>query len=128
MIKTKNSYRLLLLSLLAAFMVFFIKLVIRPLVVENNINDFGFHEFSPNLFYTIGMCLFAAFWVKKGQIKTMIFVTIGILIYETEQIWTSRTFDYLDIIATIVGLGISVLIVSGKAKKCDNSVKNEIIA
>ena len=37
-------------------------------------------------------------------------VTTGILTYEIEQNWSSRTFDYLDIVATIIGLGISIFI------------------
>lgn len=40
----------------------------------------------------------------------MIFGLIGVLAYETEQIWTSRTFDYLDILATFFGFGLAILI------------------
>ena len=118
MARIKNNNRLLIYSLLAGFIAFFIKLFLRPLVIKQGFNDYGFHEFSPNLFYTIGMCLFAAFWVKK-RIKTIIFVTVGILAYEIEQIWTSMTFDYLDIIAIIVGFGISVLIVTKHTRVAD---------
>ncbi len=87
-----------------------VKTLYRPLILEFKINDFGINGFSPNLFYTISACLFAAYWIKKGHIKTMLFVTIGILVYEFEQIWTSRTFDFFDVFATLIGFGISATI------------------
>ncbi|MGM0582768.1 MAG: hypothetical protein ACQETL_18985 [Bacteroidota bacterium] len=116
-LKYKKKDILIICSLLAGLLGFLVKIIYRPLIVENNINDYGFQGFAPNLFYTIGACLFAAYWVKKGQIKTMIFVTVGVLVYETEQIWTSRTFDYLDVLATIIGLGISIPIFKGLSNK-----------
>ncbi len=40
----------------------------------------------------------------------MIYCTIGVLVYEAEQLWTSRTFDYFDIFATISGLIFAISI------------------
>lgn len=87
-----------------------IKVLYRPWVIDNNINDFGFNGFAPNLIYTTGVCLFLSIFFKKEPIKKMIFCTVGVLIYEFEQLWTSRTFDYLDIAATIFGLMFAIFI------------------
>ncbi len=40
----------------------------------------------------------------------MIAISAGIVLFEMEQIRTSRTFDYYDIIANLIGLGISFII------------------
>ena len=93
------------------------KILYRPLILNFQINDLGFQGFAPNLFAALSLCLFAAYWTEKKRIKKMIFVACGLLAYEIEQIWTSRTFDYLDIIATIIGLGISILILMRVIKK-----------
>jgi hypothetical protein len=110
--KDEFKYRpiLLYLSLCSGIMGLIVKLLYRPWIVTNNINDFGINGFAPNFIYTIGICLFASFFVKRGQIKAMVFVAIGVLVYEAEQFWTSRTFDYLDILATIIGLGAAIFI------------------
>ena len=123
----QNKNKLLIISLLSGFIGFLIKLIYRPLIIENKINDFGIHGFSPSLFYTLGFCLFIAFWLKKGHIKAMIFCTIGILAYEIEQIWTTRTFDYLDTAAIIFGLGLSILIFKRISKKARLSVSDEFV-
>ena len=115
-LKDKQKDLMLICSLLVGLLGFLAKVIYRPLIVENNINDYGFQGFAPNLFYTIGACLFAAYWIKKRHIQTMVFVTAGVLTYEIEQIWTSRTFDYLDILATVIGFGISILIFKGLSK------------
>jgi len=86
------------------------KLVYRPFIINTPIDDFGIQGFLPNLFAALSLCLFVSFWNTKNHIRSMMFVTLGILTYEMEQIWTDRVFNYLDVAATIVGLGLSVLI------------------
>jgi hypothetical protein len=86
------------------------KIVYRPFIISLQINDFNIQGFAPNLFAALSLCLFTSFWTKTGTIKRMIFITIGLLAYEIEQYWTDRTFDILDIIATIIRLVISILI------------------
>lgn len=93
------------------------KIVYRPIIINSKINDLGIQGFAPNLFEALSLCLFAAYLTRKNHITTMIFVSCGILAYEIEQIWTSRAFDYLDIIATIMGLVISILIFNRYAKR-----------
>ncbi len=108
---------LLYLSLFFGFFGVLSKIAYRPFITHSQINDLGIHDFAPNLFAALSLCLFAAYLTKKRPIKTMIFASCGILIYEIEQNWTSRTFDYLDIVATIIGLGISILIFKLFAKR-----------
>lgn len=93
------------------------KLVYRPLVLENNINDFGFSGFAPSLFATMSLCLLAAYFATKKPVITIMFVAIGVLAYEAEQIWTSRVFDYLDIAAVFLGFALSVLFYKKLTKK-----------
>lgn len=102
--------KLLILSLIFGFVGVLTKMIYRPFINSSQINDFGLHGYLPNLFAALSLCLFATFWMKKGHIKTMIYVTVGLLIYEIEQNWTDRVFDYFDIIATVVGFVISILI------------------
>ncbi len=123
----KHNNILVLLSIISALSGFIVKLFYRPFIVENNINDLGFHNYAPNLFYALGICLIIPMFVQKRPIRTMIFATIGILAYELDQIWTSRTFDFQDIIATLVGLGIAVLIFNRFDSKADSEDNNETI-
>jgi hypothetical protein len=115
--KSLNKNSFLICGGIATAMGFFTKLLLRPLVNQYEINDFGFNGYGPNLFMAIGMSMFAAYFTKKKPIISMAFVTLGILAYEIEQIWTDMTFDYADIIATLVGYGLSVLILSVSYKR-----------
>ena len=109
-VKYEKKVILLYSGLFFGFLGILSKIAYRPLIINSQINDLGIHGFVPNLFAALSLCLFAAYLTKKGHIKTMIFASCGILTYEIEQNWTSRTFDYLDIVATIIGLGISIFI------------------
>ncbi len=104
------------------------KLIYRPFIVDNNISDLGFHNYAPNLFYTLGICLIIPQFVKQRQIRSMIYTTLGVLTYELEQVWTNRTFDLLDIIATLVGFGIAVFIFNRFARKANSEFSEEIIS
>jgi len=46
----------------------------------------------------------------KEHINATLFITLGVLAYEIEQHWTERTFDYLDIIASIIAAMISIIL------------------
>ena len=121
---TKNYYNkkiLLYFSISFGIIGLLSKIIYRPFILNSQINDFIFQGFAPNLFATLSLCLFASFLTKTGTIKTMIFVTIGLLAYEIEQYWTSRTFDILDVVATIIGLVISILIFNMFVKKQKNA-------
>lgn len=62
----------------------------------------------PSFLYLVGLIALIPI-VKKdltfaAYIKTSFFLTFGALTYEFEQAFTSRTFDYYDVIATILAL------------------------
>ncbi len=56
------------------------------------------------------MCFFVVWFINKKQLQAMIAVTLGSLVYEVEQIWTKRTFDYMDLIAIITGFLLALII------------------
>lgn len=69
----------------------------------------------PSFLHTLGFCMLALIFIKKNQIVTMGFITLGSIIYELEQSIgflniTIRTFDLIDIFAIILGYLFSILI------------------
>jgi arginine exporter protein ArgO len=46
----------------------------------------------------------------KKYISVVFFITLGAIAYEIEQLWTERTFDYLDIIASIIAAVIAIVL------------------
>ena len=106
----KKKKRVILIISISAGILGFISKLIRPWIINNEINDFSINEYAPSFFYIVGFCLFGAFVQNKKEERTMLFIAIGALIYELEQYWTSRTYDYKDILATVCGFCISILI------------------
>ncbi len=102
--------KLLFISLLIGVLGFFVKLAYRPYILSNAIDDFGIQGFLPTLFYVVGICLFITFLTNKNQVIAMGYGALGALAYEFEQIWTSRTFDFLDLFMVFAGYGVSVFI------------------
>lgn len=83
----------------------------RTWILENGINDFGIHNFLPSFLFVFGICFYAAWFSKnKKQLQAMVIFTLGASGYEFAQIWTKRTFDYMDIGAILVGLLLAVVI------------------
>ena len=108
--KAKDNINILLIGIATGAVGILVKLAYRPYIINHNINDFGVQGYATNFFTVLSLSLIAAYFTKSNPIKTMMAVTIGILFYEIEQIWTSRTFDYMDIIASLLGLGIAILV------------------
>src|SRR6056297_3113646 len=106
----RNRRIFLYLSILSGITALFIKLFYRPWINNHPINDFGWSGAAPNFLFSIGICLFIAFVSAKRTLEKMIYTTCGILLYEIEQLWSYRTFDFLDIAATLAGLGLAILI------------------
>jgi arginine exporter protein ArgO len=46
----------------------------------------------------------------KKYISVVFFITLGAIASEIEQLWTERTFDYIDIIASIIAAIISIVL------------------
>jgi hypothetical protein len=86
------------------------KLLYRPYILTNHVNDLGINEFAPSFFYTAGMCLIAAAFSKKAPFITMIAIALGSITYELEQFFTDRTFDIKDLIAVMVAFVTSIFI------------------
>jgi len=106
----KNRRIFLYISILSGITALFIKLFYRPWINQHPVNDFGWSGSAPNFLSSLGICLFIAFVSTKRPLEKMISTTCGILLYELEQLWSYRTFDFLDIAATIAGLGLAILI------------------
>lgn len=106
----KNRSIFLYISILSGLAALFIKLFYRPRVNHHAVNNFGWSGAAPNFLFSLGICLFIAFVSAKRPLEKMIYTTCGILLYEVEQLWSYRTFDFLDIAATIAGLGLAILI------------------
>lgn len=95
------------------------KLLYRPWILNNSINDIGINEFAPSFFYTVGVCLIGASFSKKKPDITMIFIAGGATAYELEQIFTRFYFDIKDLIAIIVALFVGLIIVKIVEPKAD---------
>ncbi len=91
-----------------------IKLYFRPYYSGNN----HFYKLLlgslPNFFYVLGFSfiypLFKGSISFKQHVIAVLFITLGTIAYEIEQLWTERTFDYLDIIASFTSAIVSILI------------------
>ena len=108
--KYKNQHIFLSISILSGITALFIKLIYRPWVNQHPVNDFGWSGAAPNFLFSLGICMFIVFVSAKRPLEKMIYNTCGILLYELEQLWSYRTFDFLDIAATLAGLGLAILI------------------
>jgi len=105
-----NNRIYLYISILSGITALFIKLFYRPWINHHQVHDFGWSGAAPNFLFSLGICLFIAFVSAKRTLEKMIYTTCGILLYEIEQLWSYRTFDFLDIAATLAGLGLAILI------------------
>jgi len=98
-------------SIISTILGFIVVFAYRPWVIENSINDSNLHEFLPSFFYTLGFSLFGAWLMAKNPIGIIVSISCGSLVYEVEQIWSHRIFDYMDVIAIIIGFIVAVAIV-----------------
>ena len=86
----------------------------RAFIAENNINDYGFSANSPNFFPIIAMQLFY-FIENKYNVRTFfkwcISVSGFVIAYEIIQTFMpNRTFDWKDILATILATIIGYIV------------------
>jgi len=91
-----------------------IKLYFRPYYSGNN----HFYKLLlgslPNFFYVLGFSfiypLFKSSISFKQHVIAVFFITLGTIAYEIEQLWTERTFDYLDIVASVAAAVIAIVL------------------
>ena len=107
---TKKNNKILAIGIIFGVLGFASKLLYRPLIMTNDINDIGINEFAPSFFYTAGLCLIGASFSKKKPQITMIFIALGSTAYELEQIFTDYYFDIKDLFAIMFALLISIFI------------------
>ncbi|WP_324720033.1 VanZ family protein [Salinimicrobium sp. HB62] len=92
--------------LLTILTITFENLTCRAYIAENNINDYGFSANSPNFFPILAMQIFYFIENKfdPGKFLRWCFSVFGFVTgYELLQIFIpNRTFDWKDIIATIL--------------------------
>lgn len=107
---TKKNNKILAIGIIFGVLGFASKLLYRPLIMTNDINDIGINEFAPSFFYTAGLCLIGASFSKKKPQITMILIALGSIAYELEQIFTDYNFDIKDLFAIMFALLISIFI------------------
>ena len=99
--------------LLTIITITFENLSYRAFIAENNINDYGFSANSPNFFPVIAMQIFYFIENKYNSRKFInwcISVCGFVIGYEIIQIFMpNRTFDWKDILATILATIIGYL-------------------
>jgi glycopeptide antibiotics resistance protein len=92
---------------------FIAKLPFRKFIYENNIYDFGLSGSLPSFLYVIGIIFIFLYFNggedRKRVFMTMLIMTAGALAYEFEQYFSNMVFDINDVIATILG-GLVALI------------------
>jgi hypothetical protein len=69
---------------------------------------------TPSFLYLFGLISAIPIFYKNIEFssyqKSWLALTGGALLYEFEQYWTSRVFDTYDVIATLLGLALIVII------------------
>ncbi|MCK5847149.1 MAG: VanZ family protein [Bacteroidales bacterium] len=65
----------------------------------------------PNFAAALGLSMIPLIIKSKKPIISTMGITVGLLIYELEQLFTSRTFDINDIIAILLGAIIGYIII-----------------
>jgi len=91
--------------------------IYRPYVYQNGINDFGFADVIGNLLGTVAIIFFALGLNHANRvqsIRVIVFVTVGITIYELLQaILPKGVLDWKDVVSTPIAGLFSLLLVLG---------------
>lgn len=100
----KLDLLLIIISILGLFFKFFY----REIIYKFNIFDFYIADSSPNFFFSMFVpCILVKIKFNSDKpinIKSLTFFSmLGILMYEIEQNFSNMTFDYNDILATLLG-------------------------
>ncbi len=105
----------LLLGTLAAVMAAIIKKWVRPAVVARGIEDVGLSDYSPSFLYVFGLLLFLTAFKALERYNRYLLIGgfLGAVLYEILQIvfFPARTFDWGDLIATLLGAACSYAVI-----------------
>jgi len=106
--KHKASF---LIGILFVVIGFIVKTYYRDYIISHSMDDFGLAGSLPSFFYVIGFSQMLQIRPIKYPALVMLVVTIGSIIYEfKQQMSNSGVLDIHDIVASIAGGGISLLI------------------
>lgn len=97
-------------GLAATILGFIAKVFFREYVFINNINDFGLSGFLPSLLYVIGFSQLLLIKPIKHPWVVVMFVTAGAISYEFMQFYSNGILDVKDILASLIGGIISLVI------------------
>jgi hypothetical protein len=119
--KHKASF---LIGILFVVIGFLAKVFYREYINSHGIDDFGLAGSLPSFFYVIGFSQLLQIRPVKYPALTILVVTAGSIIYEfKQQSSNSGVLDINDIVASIAGGAISLLILYIIAKKFKNEEK-----
>lgn len=108
-------------ALISCLLGFIAKIPYRNFIYNHNIFDFGLSDSLPNFLYIIGIIFIGICFIKnktdKVIIKLIIFMTLGLLFYEFEQIYSDMVFDLKDVLATVLGSLLSFFLYKHILKK-----------
>ncbi len=117
-IKTIDVCRILyvVIAIIALVMTELGRNVYRPYVYENKIDDFGIADSIGNLGGIVVQLFFTLAILnspKQKSIRVYLFIMGGYIVYECLQPYLPKgVFDWKDVYGTLIGGGISVLILS----------------
>ena len=121
---TKNKRLYFLIGFSSVILGFLGKIIYRPFIYSNDIYDLGIADSLPSLFYVFGFSflLFINQFIKVYLIITI--VMIGSVLYEYYQFWRTDIFDLSDVIFSILGGVLAILIYSILKRKLA-TIKNK---
>lgn len=79
----------------------------------------------PSFFAVIGIAFLSLAYTKVKHQKAIFFCFLGSLIYEFEQVWSSRVFDIYDIIALLLGYLFALTIYNYGKPNISNTLELE---
>lgn len=95
----------------------------REYINSHGIDDFGLAGSLPSFLYVIGFSQILQIRPIKYPVLVILVVTLGSIIYEFKQSYRSGTLDINDIVASILGGIISLLILYIVEKRFKNQDK-----
>ncbi|MBP6795896.1 MAG: hypothetical protein KA143_12615 [Saprospiraceae bacterium] len=89
---------------------FMAKVFYREYIYSHHINDFGMADWLPSFFYVIGFSYLLMVSQVIAPLLITVIVTIASILFEIKQCFTSGKFDWPDILASLAGGIITVLL------------------
>lgn len=92
----------------------------RNYIISHGIDDFGLANSLPSFLYVIGFSQLLQISSFRFPALVVLIVSLGSVIYEFRQYFSSGTLDMGDIIASLIGGLVSYIILVYVAKKFRN--------